>query len=290
MVINPTLNTTVGAALLGGFATSMLYGIVCSQCYTFFQSPNQRHTAVIIKYPIAILSVLITLYTGLVLHSLYWYAVINFGNESKVLDITWSIRALVVVAAVNDVIVRSCFVHRAWILGGHRTSQWYIFPLVFLVLCLFGVSMTVGVWSLKLKTLQDFQSIEALYNANLIMVAVADLTIAGRLTFLLASMKGNFIKRTDSLINIMLAYTINTGLITSLVSIASLIAHATMPYNYVFLAVFFPLSPLYVNALLASYNARYWLRSESPPGDGDKLPHNDGSLHVRVIVESQETY
>ena len=64
------------------------------------------------------------------------------------------------------------------------------------------------------------------------MVAIVDLAIAARLTFLLASMRKNVFKRweifllvspesnnepilrTDSLLKVMMAYTINTGLVT----------------------------------------------------------------------------
>ncbi|GJE99896.1 hypothetical protein PsYK624_161710 [Phanerochaete sordida] len=277
MVLEPTLGSTIGVALLGGFATSMLYGVVCSQCYSFFQDRSEQHSYPFVRYPIATLWILITVYTALTLQPLYWYAVSNFGDFSKVLDITWSIRALVVLAAINDTIVRSCFVYRAWILDVHKS--WLSFPLVTLVLCLFGVSLSVGVLSFKMKTLQDFESIEGVYYANLAMIVVVDLAIAARLTFLLASMRQNFVKRTDSLLTVMMAYTINTGLITSLVSIASLIAYATMPNNYVFVAVFFPLSPLYINALMASYNAKHWVR-DNPVKDVEFF---DGSVRIRFM-------
>ncbi|KAJ3998098.1 hypothetical protein F5050DRAFT_1295252 [Lentinula boryana] len=54
----------------------------------------------------------------------------------------------------------------------------------------------------------------------------------------------------------LLIWTIETGLITSLASVACVVCFRTMEYNYIWFAVYLPLAKLYSNCLLASLNAR----------------------------------
>lgn len=70
-------------------------------------------------------------------------------------------------------------------------------------------------------------------------------------------------RRTNSILNALIAYTINTGLLTSMMCFVSMITHAVMPHNFIFIGVYFPLSGLYSNALLGSLNARDWFRRET---------------------------
>jgi len=69
-------------------------------------------------------------------------------------------------------------------------------------------------------------------------------------------------RRTDSLVNILLVYTINTGLLTGIVAMLCFILYAVMPDTYIFMAIFLNLSKLYLNALLATLNARSNLRDQ----------------------------
>lgn len=55
-------------------------------------------------------------------------------------------------------------------------------------------------------------------------------------------------------------YGINTGALTSLCEVACLIAYVTMPNNLIFIAIFFVLPKLLLNALLATLNARVSLQ------------------------------
>jgi len=57
-----------------------------------------------------------------------------------------------------------------------------------------------------------------------------------------------------------MVYTVQTGLLTSVASLGCVIAYAISPNTYIFLAIYFPLSKLYINALLATLNARDTVR------------------------------
>ncbi|PIL29372.1 hypothetical protein GSI_09423 [Ganoderma sinense ZZ0214-1] len=85
------------------------------------------------------------------------------------------------------------------------------------------------------------------------LLVVTDIYNALVLCYFLYKARTGFNTRTDSVINVLLLYTVNTGLITSVFALACFITYAAMPTNYVFLTLYFPLSKLYFNALLASY-------------------------------------
>ncbi|KAF5319718.1 hypothetical protein D9619_008607 [Psilocybe cf. subviscida] len=83
----------------------------------------------------------------------------------------------------------------------------------------------------------------------------ADSTVAISLCALLFHSRTG-IKRTDSIVRILMAFSINTGLLTSICALACLITYAIWPKNFIFIGFYFVLSKLYVNSLLASLNAR----------------------------------
>ncbi|KAF4622248.1 hypothetical protein D9613_009607 [Agrocybe pediades] len=83
------------------------------------------------------------------------------------------------------------------------------------------------------------------------------------------------IKRTDSILTILMAFTINTGLLTSICAMACLITYAIWPQRFIFMGLYFALSKLYVNSLLASLNARRSLRNwdNSEPTSLNEIGH-----------------
>ncbi|KAH9474978.1 hypothetical protein JR316_0012077 [Psilocybe cubensis] len=84
------------------------------------------------------------------------------------------------------------------------------------------------------------------------------------------------IKRTDSILKIMMAFSINTGLLTSICAVACLVTYAIWPQRFIFMGLYFALSKLYVNSLLASLNARHSLsrrdRADSTDCDVGRTP------------------
>ncbi|KAJ8462774.1 hypothetical protein ONZ51_g10688 [Trametes cubensis] len=94
----------------------------------------------------------------------------------------------------------------------------------------------------------------SLYVGLSVEVAV-DVTIAVTQCLLLRRFETG-IQRTDSVIRILIAYSINTGLLTSLCAIGALVSYAAAPTKFIYFAFYFVLSKLYVNSLLATLNAR----------------------------------
>ncbi|KAE9391728.1 hypothetical protein BT96DRAFT_299202 [Gymnopus androsaceus JB14] len=95
-----------------------------------------------------------------------------------------------------------------------------------------------------------------LISASLSTGAAMDFLIAAAMVYYLRRFSGMTMKHSADLLNRLLIWTIETGLLTSVASIAALICFHTMEFNYIWFAVYLPLAKLYSNAVLASLNAR----------------------------------
>ncbi|KAG2088392.1 uncharacterized protein F5147DRAFT_53897 [Suillus discolor] len=93
--------------------------------------------------------------------------------------------------------------------------------------------------------------------------------------------------RMDSFINKLITYTVNTGCITSIGSVATIVTCAAMPNNFIFLGVRFLVAKLYVGSFLALLNARYSLQGNANNIDSVNTHHTRQFLyrpepHIRV--------
>ncbi|EJF56530.1 hypothetical protein DICSQDRAFT_163870, partial [Dichomitus squalens LYAD-421 SS1] len=233
-------DNTLGAGFVGCLFTATLYGVTCVQSFMFFQSSSQERK--LLKYSVSCLFVLDTLHYILVAHTLYWYMVTNFTDPTVIERIPWSI--FPVYSSPPPVIL--LFDAFSPIASGFIVG----------IFVMFGVGIGFGIKGLFLPTFSQLAKLSWLMYLGLGLLVVCDAYTALVLCYLLYKGRTGVNKGTDSLINVLLLYTVNTGLLTSIFALACFITYAAMPTNYVFLAMYFPLSKLYLNALLASLNAR----------------------------------
>ncbi|KAI0648686.1 hypothetical protein C8Q79DRAFT_463667 [Trametes meyenii] len=103
-----------------------------------------------------------------------------------------------------------------------------------------------------------FQKLTWLISAGAAMAVVADGLLAGVLvTVLRRNMTG--MKRMDTIVDILILYTISTGLLTGIVNFLSFIFSLLSPSKLVYTAFGIVCTKLYANSLLASLNARKYL-------------------------------
>jgi len=89
-----------------------------------------------------------------------------------------------------------------------------------------------------------------------------DCCIALSLSYFLYKARSDISSQTNSTVRVLILYTVNTGLIATIFSVICIVTYAAIPRSFVYLTMFLPMSQLYINALLASLNARNWLRSD----------------------------
>ncbi|ESK95045.1 hypothetical protein Moror_13935 [Moniliophthora roreri MCA 2997] len=127
-------------------------------------------------------------------------------------------------------------------------------------------------YSFALVTTANFQKLIWVTSAGIGSAAAADIMIAASLCYYLSRSKTGF-RRTDSLITILIIYTVTTGLMTSVIDFAIIITFALMPNNYVWLALFWVVGRCYVNSFLAALNCRDSLREKAATRDPASFMH-----------------
>ncbi|KAI5120193.1 hypothetical protein M0805_002659 [Coniferiporia weirii] len=245
------LNNTLGAAFIGLIFAAILFGVTNFQALAYFQS--SASDSQYFKWVVSFLWVLDTLHLALISHILYFFLVTNFTNLAIIPRVTWSLCLHVLVNALSDFCVRCFYTRRLWTLSKKNRFITLLSATFTLVTFVFGIQFGVRIFSYQSTT--QFVKISWMLYVSLGSAVVADISVAVSLCYFLAKNKTGF-KTTDKKITVLIAYVINTGLLTSVCALCCFITYAAMHDNYVFLGIYFILPKLYYNSFLATLNAR----------------------------------
>lgn len=253
--ILPAFDNTLGALLLGGMIAMALWGITCVQTYTFF-TQSHRDTG-LQKLTVAFLCALDTFDSALNVHILYFYMVTNYLNPMALLKPVWSVIIHVAITSVSNFFIRTLFAQRVYKLsqGNILVTAWIM--AVSITDLVSGIVITVKAFGLT-----SYLELDKLADLMYLIFAagtLSDLSVAVALCVLLFKARTGF-RKTDTLIKILVTYTVNTGLIVAVDASLGMIMYIVMPHNFVFLTFYLLLSKLYLNSYLATMNAREDLR------------------------------
>ncbi|OJA19996.1 hypothetical protein AZE42_05632 [Rhizopogon vesiculosus] len=172
------------------------------------------------------------------------------------------------------------YAYRIWIVskGKSRVLPAIVGIIVFLAS---GVALSL-IWAVyQCHLFSDLIGIEWATFMTLGTVALIDFIIASSLCYILATSRTGF-SSTDSFLTKLMAYTINTGCLTSVCSMITIITCAVMPTNFIFLGIEFLIAKLYINSYLALLNARYYLQ----PNAGTIKSSEHGVYHPELSQDS----
>jgi len=85
--------------------------------------------------------------------------------------------------------------------------------------------------------------------------AVSDVLITGSLVVLLHWSRTGF-RRSDTIINQLILFVVNTGMLTSCIAVGALVSITASPDTLIYVPFYFCIGRFYVNSLLATLNAR----------------------------------
>ncbi|KZT02545.1 uncharacterized protein LAESUDRAFT_402461 [Laetiporus sulphureus 93-53] len=289
---NFALAPTLGATYIGTIFGAILFGVTNVQTYMYYK--RSKNDPLLMKILVFCLWILDCLHQAFITHAFYTYAVIDFSNVLALLAPEWSVMAHVFVASTSDTLVRGLFCHRVYLLSDRN---WVITTAIAIsTMVVFGSSWAFAIKGLSLSDYFDLTSITWFIYTSLISAVVADVLIASSLCILLSRRRSAF-ARTNSVVRVLMIYSINTGALTSLCSIICLIIYATEPNatKFTFIAIYFVLPKLFLNSLLASLNARQGLR-ERPPGHSvvssssynhkTEQQHSGGERSIQIHIRS----
>ncbi|KAI0086382.1 hypothetical protein BDY19DRAFT_995989 [Irpex rosettiformis] len=259
------VSQTYGALLIGGLLAMYFSGIVCIQCLLYFRT--FRDDRLRIKLKVLAVWALDILHSVFVSVSLWQYLILGLNDITIIQEILWPVSATIAITGVTTFIIQCFLAHRVWTLSKHNIwITCIIVTLAFLrMLSAFGAVIQMSL----LDTWARFHAVAAWnFTTGLAISACADLLIAISIVYYLNRNRTGFERhflriRSDYIIDTIVLYTIENGLLTSVSVVASLICWLTMPTNLIFLALHFVISKMYANSLLATLNARKFIKQES---------------------------
>ncbi|KAI5123169.1 hypothetical protein M0805_000870 [Coniferiporia weirii] len=246
------LDNTMGALFIG----IVLWGMGCVQMYYYYN----RYTEDDWRIKLLVFTVWLfdTTHQGLITHTAYTYLVTEYGNPVFLGNIVITLLIEVLFSALVVLLVQMFFVLRVWKLS-HK-NIWITVILLLLVAAEFILSIVYTVKAVGLQTFARLTSIVNLSRSINIFGAAGDVAIAITLIYLLHSSRTGF-RSSDSIINRLIMFSLNTGLLTGLDALMSLITITVLPDTFVYILFYVTVSRLYTNSLLATLNGRKGLRS-----------------------------
>ncbi|PBK74694.1 hypothetical protein ARMSODRAFT_1000472 [Armillaria solidipes] len=291
------LDSTYGSAFIGLIAASILYGATLTQTYIYFNRDGSNDW-VYDRIAVAVLCILDTVHLILCIMTLYWHLITNFSNVSSLDHLTWSMNAQTGFNGLIALIVECIFARRVYIRAvfddpvkhnAHSlpvSRNVFITTTIVLLSCFhFGLCIVFTLKSFRLGSMGEFQQLIWVTSAGNGSSAAADILIAASLCFYLSRNRTGH-RKTDSLITTLIAYSLATGLVSSLIRVVIVITFAAMPNNYIWLAFCWIGGKCYVNSFLASLNCRDSLREKAARSSDTTSPQlstfkaaSAGTLH-----------
>ncbi|KAI0324066.1 hypothetical protein GY45DRAFT_1289503 [Cubamyces sp. BRFM 1775] len=279
-----SLNETLGAAFVGDILAACLYGLTTLQTLTYFG--RSQKDSVVLKSLVALLWALDTFHLILISHTVYSYTITNFGNVPALLSPTWSVISQVFVTGVSDGIVRAIYCYRIWMFSGRKWIISTAIAIGTLVTC--GSSLAYAITGLHQNTFIELERYSWLLYFSLSWAFVSDLLIAATMCTLLAKRRHGALRKADRTIRVLILYSINTGVLTTLCTLMALIAYAVSPHTFIYIGFYFLLPKLLLNSVLGTLNARKTLREQMSGGVVSiPLPSVTGSAELSTDRTSE---
>ncbi|KAI9442436.1 hypothetical protein H4582DRAFT_2096394 [Lactarius indigo] len=269
------IRNSFGAAFVGLLVSTTLFGLTIVQTWTYFCYQKKDPKA--LKFFIAFVTAMDTLHTFLCAYAVYWYLILNFGNVENLGYSMWAMNLQVVISILVGASVQFYYTRRVYIV-----SHSIFVPVLIVVLVVIGSSFgfLFTAKETALKQFARFHSLTWIPCVGMTAGALADLLIAAAMCWSLYHKRTG----TDSIIMTLMAYSINSGLLTSILAVAMTISFAVSSSSLVWLAIYWTMSKCYANSLLAMLNCRDYVRDRSTADNPDNA-FNLSSIRIEPPSE-----
>ncbi|KIJ44985.1 hypothetical protein M422DRAFT_251624 [Sphaerobolus stellatus SS14] len=261
-----------GALLVAILISTFMYGISLSMVLQYFKLEAKRDTSVL-KFTILLLITLTTLQTIFTVHELYNTFIISAGNPALMDRITLQLRAINKLTAGNrehmhaPTLSHSLLNYSSLAEFGQSARVFTVdlIPQILLGLLQMGAGLALVSIEATSKTFSGLGSRIDLVRKVMILqgaaTAACDILISISLCYVLHSHRSG-IKKTDSLINRMIIYAINRGIVTSICALLGAFLYYFTPDTYYFLIPSLANAYLYVISAVSILTLREGLREE----------------------------
>lgn len=188
---------------------------------------------------------------------LYWLTVTNYGNLEALALGHWPLNVSAFFDGLVGALVQTFFAYRIYTL----TGKWYITVVSWLGSAT-GFAMTFAITIISFKTQVATFSIQYswLVTTGLVMLLFVDIVNTVSLCTYLRIERTGF-SSTDSMLNKLFLWTLETGLLTSLAALLMVVLLLTEKSTTLWICISIFYAKLYSNSFMASLNGRQYLRT-----------------------------
>lgn len=277
----PALDNTYGALFLGAVFGFMLYGLTLHQTYRYFRL--YQSDIPFLKCLVTTIVTLETLHTMLVIAACYYRLITNYFHPETLAIGHWTTRLMTPITGVTILVCQSFYARRVWLVGPRYRYLVAFAGLIMLAILGFTISASVESFILSLE---DFQHASWMVSALFGCAMLVDLLLTGTLIAILLRSRTGF-SRTDSTIEVLVIYTINTGLLTSIVGLLCFIFAIILPGNFIYIGISIVGVKLYANSVLAVLNSRRSLSNRLLEGfEMSSHDHQGGHRRPHTALET----
>ncbi|KIJ25809.1 hypothetical protein M422DRAFT_72031 [Sphaerobolus stellatus SS14] len=331
-----SIEMTFGVLYIGAIISMTLYGFATNQAYLYYKIYS-REDSVETKSTVLGLWVLETLQMFFVCHTVWFYLVNGLGNASILTMLIWSWALELAVTVIITFIVRSVYMQQLWLVSSKRWSLVGLALVCALAQLGLGIETSINMRVIRSSIILclEFMSIYRLRDPRIAVVfmprfqviqyvasretflirdrqwilagksiasVLADVILTGSMCYFLhASRTG--LQRTNDLLNSLLIFTLNRGVLAMIMEAAVMITFFTMKNNYIFAALHLMLSKFHTTSLYGlllqrdSLRAREYhntsdfspLSGDSPMDNSERQIQHDNSSIFAIIPSSDTT-
>jgi len=265
------LDSTYGALYIGVLIATFFQGILTIQAYVYYESfPDDSWRLKALVGGVWLVDLVHLILIG---QATYHYLVTEWGNPNSLPFSIWSFDAHLIPLGISTIMCQAFFLWRIWLFSAK--SVLLIVALSSLCLTTFALDIYMAVQDIRMVVVSEFQTLAPEVTATFSTGAASDVCIALLLCYYLRR-GGSGFEKTNSIISHLIRYTVTTGLATSMLAVACLIAYFARPNTFIFIAMHFSLGRMYTNALIATLNSRRTLRRNN--GDHTSIPRTTVSV------------
>ncbi|OSD05869.1 hypothetical protein PYCCODRAFT_1474773 [Trametes coccinea BRFM310] len=233
-----------------------LVGTLLQQTFRYFRS--YPADPLYMKIWVLLVVILQLFSTTLIMHTSYYYLVTYYFNAAVFSkpDV-WTSAFTPVSVSLGNLVAESFFARRVYMVG----SRYRFVVVSAMAMILASCGFFIG------KTAQVFAAATVLHrpsqwpsSAGSALLLAGDLQLTGVLVYVLHTGRSGF-RRTDSMIDILIAYALTTGSLICVLNIVSLILTIVFPHNIIFTASTLVAQAVYANSFVVALNTRRVLRA-----------------------------
>ncbi|KAF9511111.1 hypothetical protein BS47DRAFT_1347152 [Hydnum rufescens UP504] len=252
--LNPV--NILGGSFVGSLLTALCFGVLTIQTSRYYHTfPDDRRP---VKLVVGLLWTFEAFQLACCTQSLYRLSVTNYYNPVALERGTWEFSMFQINMVCSSVIVQTFFAYRLYSLSANLYVGVFV---QVLVLIQFGFGAATSV---RVNVILDFPGIVRectwLIVTWLAIQAAADIVIAACMCLLLWHRRTGS-RKTDSMINRMILYTISTGSVTSVLSCFVLMTFVKYGFHLSELTISMPLGGFYTVTMLANLHSRKTLQA-----------------------------